>query len=224
MLSTVLTPVGTIATGRDLGLCDINGVGGVYCLTNPTLGTAISGHAAATTFDETKALLYLYNGGKKDVYMLRGLLKLSNAGTAGTTVRFTQCIDVGPRTPTGGNAAANTMNKGGTSGQAGSAVTAYFGAVVIPAASSGRQIVGDFQYRTVIGVVTDTYGFTWGAAGSDLIQTPQTTTAGTSEDDLTVAYDPVRIPPGMVFTIHQWSASQSGAYQFEPVSFSYLEV
>jgi spore germination protein YaaH len=53
---------------------------------------------------------------------------------------------------------------------------------------------------------------------------PQTATNGTSEADIVVGYDSVVIPPGYVYTLHQWSASQSGAYQFEPVSFSYAEV
>jgi hypothetical protein len=221
-LSTRATPFTSVASGGDIGLCDLNP--GVFVLTNPTLGTAISGHAAATTFDETKALLYLYNGGSNYVYLRRGLLKLSNAGSAGTTIRFTQCLDTGPRTPSSGSAATNILSKGNTSFGPGSSVTAYFGAVVIPAASSARQIVGDFQYRDVIGVVRDTYGFLWGAHSADLFQTPQAATNGTAESDLSISYDPVRIGPGQVFTIHQWSASQSAAYQFEPVAFSYVEV
>jgi hypothetical protein len=214
-------------TGRDFGLCDlstIKGSGyGVFHLNNPTPGTAISGHAAATTFDETKALLYMYNGGPRDVYMLQGMLKLSNAGTGGTTIRLTGCIDTGPRTPSSGNAAANTLSKGGTSGQSGSGITAYFGAVVIPAASSGRQIVHDHQLRSVIGVVLDTYGFAYGSPGCPPLEMPQTATNGTAEVDMIVNLPAVRIPPGMLYTIHQWSASQSAAYQFEPVNFDYLE-
>lgn len=225
MLAQKATPFVSGVTGRDFGMCDLAsfGVPGVIVCTEPTPGTAISGHAAPTTFDETKALLYCYNAGQNYIYPLRLLMKLSNAGTSGTTVRFTQCLDTGPRTPSAGNAAANTLAKGNSSFGPGSAATVYFGAVVIPAPSSARAIVGDYQYRSVIGVVLDSYGFVWGNAGADLMQTPQTATNGTAECDITIAYDPVRIPPGGVFTIHQWSAAQTGAYQFEPVSFSFLE-
>jgi hypothetical protein len=215
-------PLYTPSNGGDLALADLDK--GVFVLTNPTLGTSIIGHAAPIIFDETKALLYMYNNGTKTVYMRRGLMKLRAAGTNSTTVRFTQCVDVGPRTPTAGAAAINTLVKGGTRGQAGSSVTAYFGAVVIPPASSGRMIVGDWEYRSVIGVITDTYGFAWSNGGSEIMQTPQPA-ASTSAvvSDITIQYDPVAIPPGFVFTIHQWSASQTVAQSYEPVQFSYIE-
>jgi len=218
MLSTYATPFSTPANGRDIGLCDFANYGasggGVYCFSNPTPGTGVAGHAAATTFDETKSLLYISNGGLRDIYLLSLVLRLTNAGTAGTTVRFTQTVDTGPRTPSTTITAAMTASKGGTGGQSGTGATVYCGGIVIPAASSGRQVVGDYQYRSVIGVVLDEYGFTWGATALPQ-QTATGPTDGTAQASVNVSYGPVRIPPGKVFNLHQWSASQSGAYQFE---------
>ena len=42
--------------------------GSRFVAVNPTAGTGILGHAAPTTFDETKPFLYIYNGGSRNIY------------------------------------------------------------------------------------------------------------------------------------------------------------
>lgn len=213
-LGTTLIPTVSSFTGRDTQLADS---ASFYCAPN-IAGTPIVGHAAPTTFDETKALLYIYNGAASaiSVYPTALLLKLTTAGTNSTNVRFEQTISAGNRLVSGGT----TLVIAGTSGQATPAgVVATFGAAVLTAAAlSTRNLLGGRQYRTVIGVVKDQYGFQWGAGNADLFQMPQAVTDGAAELDLIHNYAPVAIPTGWGFAIHQWSASQTVAMAFDPVS------
>jgi hypothetical protein len=200
--------------GREYGLATSSNI---YTVIN-TPGTAISGHAAATTLDKTKALLHLYNSGQKIIQPIALRLKLENAGTAGTTVRFTQELDKGPTrwssagselTPVGTNLAA------GTSG-----AVIHFGAAVLSAATSACRIVGDARYRNVIGVVEDTYLFSWGVPSAGPIT--NLTTLSTGVSSIGISYPAITVNPGENFSIYQWAASQSAAYQFE-LQFDFLE-
>lgn len=212
--SSAVNPTTNQITGRDLALAES---GNIYIVGN-TPGTPISGHAAPTTYDETKALLYVYNGSALNLFPLSLLLKLTTAGTNSTTVRFEQTISPTNRVPVGGS----SLTPGGTGGQgAPTGVVVTFGAPVIGAAPAARQQLGGWQYRDVIGVVRDVYGFTWGAGNSDLVQMPQAVTNGTAEADIFVAYAAISVPPGYGFAIHQWSASQTVAMQFDPMRFEF---
>lgn len=200
--------------GRDYGLAT---AGNVYVATNVP-GTAIAGHAAATTYDHTKALLHVYNGGANIISPVALRLKLTAAGTAGTTVRFEQELDKGPSrwssagteiTPVGTNLLAPA-----------SKATIHFGACVLSAVTGAARTVSDGLYRTVIGVVEDTYNFYWGSPAAG----PQAnvTTLGTAVAAIGINYPSITVNPGENFSIYQWSGSQSAAYQFE-FQFDYLE-
>jgi len=201
--------------GREYGLAV---AGNVYTCINTTPGTAIVGHAAATTLDKTKALLHLYNGGSKVIAPIGLRLKLENAGTAAVTVAFTQELDKGPtRYASGGSeiTAVATNLSVGTSG-----ATIHFGAATLTAATTAMRYVGHARYRNVIGVVEDTYLFSWGAPASGPIT--NLTTLSTGVSSVGINYPAIVINPGEQFAIYQWAASQSAGYQFE-FQFDFLE-
>lgn len=204
-------------TVRDTELADL-GFG--YTAINVP-GTAVSGHAAATTFDQTKALLYLYNSSSTtSIYPANLRLKLTNAGTAGTTVRFTQVIDRGADRYVSGGTNFAPLNTNMLMPNASGVSSLRFGAVVLAANSASSRTIADAEFRSVIGVVKDTYSFVWGAETTGVITSVPTT--GTNVADICIGFPPIVIGPGAMFAIHQWSASQSGAYQFE-FEFDYFE-
>src|SRR5262252_11229947 len=130
--STLVSPL----TSRDFQLAEL----GAIVTANNTPGSALTGHAAPTTFDETKALLYIYNNSGLTLFPSSLRLKLSNAGTAGTTIRFEQIVDTGnDRFSSGGS----TLVVQSTNPSLAPATlpTVRFGAVVLTAQSASRKIV-----------------------------------------------------------------------------------
>lgn len=201
---------------RDTQLADL---GAVYSVINIP-GTAVAGHAAATTFDQTKALLYFINAGTSTIYPANLRLRLTNAGTAGTTIRFTTVLDKGTdRFTSGGTPFTATNNNMAFTNNSGIAAL-RFGAVVLGANTGSSRTVTDALLRPVIGVVQDTYSLVWGSATPGVIASVPTT--GTNVADVVVGLPPVAVGPNCMFAIHQWSPSQSGAYQFE-FEFDYFE-
>lgn len=201
--------------GREYGLAT---AGNVYTALNTTPGTAIVGHAAATTLDKTKALFHLYNSGSKIIQPIGLRLKLENAGTAAVTVRFTQELDIGPTRYASGGSAITAIGTNLSTGASGA--TIHFGAATLTAATSAARVVGDARYRNVIGVVEDTYLFSWGVPSSGPIT--NLTTLSTGVSSIGINYPAVTINPGEQFSIYQWAASQSAGYQFE-FQFDFLE-
>jgi hypothetical protein len=210
--NTVVTP---LTGSRDLQLGD---AGNYYTIINVP-GTAVAGHAAATTFDQTKALLYLFNNGSSIIYPVQLRLTLTNAGTNGTTMRFEQVIDKGPTRYSSGGTSFSGLGTNLTNGST-SKASVVFGAAVLTANTASSRTVCDGSYRAVIGVVGDTYSFNWGVPQMG----PQSavTQLGTTVSNIAISYPPLAINPNEIFAIHQWSPSQSGAYQFE-FEFDYIE-
>lgn len=199
---------------RDYGLA----TAGNYYVAMNTPGTPIVGHAAAVTYDHTKALLHVYNGGASIIAPTSLRLRLTNAGTGGNSVRFEQEIDKAPSrwssagteiTPVGCNLLAPA-----------SKAVIHFGPTVLAAATGAARTVCDANYRTIIGVIGDTYNFYWGSP----IHGPQAnvTTLGTGVVNIGVNYPAIVVNPGENFSIYQWSVDQSVGYQFE-FQFDYLE-
>lgn len=215
--------VNVIGGARDLAL----GLNGAYFVaSNPTPGTALAGHAAPTTFDDTKPLVYVFNPGPKFFVPLYLRLTLTAAATNSTNVRFVQAIDVGtaaaPNKYTSGGTLLAPVNPNGPStnpSQVASSI--YCGAVVAAAKTATRRVFGNAIYRTVIGVVGDVYQFCW--AAHDQIDPASLITTGTAVSNVAFGYAPVAIGPNQSFLIHQWSPSQSGAPSFE-VEFGYCEI
>jgi hypothetical protein len=200
--------------GRDYGLAT---AGNCFVAMN-TPGTAIVGHAAAITYDHTKALLHVFNGGESVICPVQLRLRLTNAGANGLGVRFEQEIDKGPsRWASGGTeiTPAGTNLNGPIS-----KANIHFGAATLAAASGSARTVGDANVRAVIGVVGDTYTFHWGspAAGPML----NVTSLGTGVINVGYNYPAITINPNENFSVFQWVVDQSTGYQFE-FQFDYLE-
>lgn len=197
--------------------------GSHFIVRNATPGTGIAGHAAATTLDDTKPLLLLKNNSSArdniHIYLDYIRFRLTSAGTAGTNVRFDMKVDYTNRYSSAGTALVPTNVNSNSVAQSVALGNAYFGAVVAAAAGTNVRLLDGIEMRPVIGVVGDSYTINFGGPShppSALI------TTGTAVAHATANFHPVVIGPGQTFLLHQWSASQSGAYAFE-VTCSYFE-
>jgi hypothetical protein len=197
--------------------------GSYFLARNPTAGTGIAGHAAATTLDDTKALLVIKNNAAANsginIYLDYIRLKLTSAGTAGTNMRFDMKLDNITRYSSAGTTLIPTnVNMGSTTASVAYGNT-IFGAAVCAAAGGNARLLDGFAFRDVIGVVGDTYTMNFGGEAHPPIAL---ITSGTAITHGTVNFHPVIIGPQQTFLLHQWSGSQSGAYAFE-VSVGYWE-
>ena len=206
-------------TGKELFFAD---EGSQFVAVNPTMGTGIVGHAAATTFDEAKALLVIYNGNTAAsgirVYPQSILLDVTVVGVGHTRDQFSFTLDTGNRVSSAGTALTKAnlnMDSGVTSG-----AIVTFGAVVTTAATTSRRLLGNYVVRGAnIEVVWDQFEFIFGAPGGSTGGLLTPTTVATH---FTRCLPPVVIGPGQSLCVHQWAASQSTGITFEPV-INYVE-
>jgi hypothetical protein len=191
--------------------------GSYFVVTNPTPGTGIAGHAAPSTSEATKPLLYLRNTlelgadeGKR-VYLDYIQLQVTAAGSNGTNVRAILRADSGNDRFSSGGSALTPVNPNMASTET-SGVTARFGAVTAAAASSDVRLVHHQLVRPVINVVGDTYLFTFGASSrraNGLIP------SGTTIANVEVNCPPVVLGPKQMFLLHMLATSQSAAASYE---------
>jgi len=187
--------------------------GSRYVAVNPTPGTGILGHAAPTTFDETKPFLLIYNGGSKTITPVAVRLTDTVVSVGGTRIQFTSVLDVGNRYSSGGTALVSANTNMGNGTTAGATITA--GAVLVSAATSQRRLLGNSLVKGAnIDVVWDqielVFGTTGGSTGGML--TPTTVAQWYS-----VPLAPVAIPPGYMWALYQWAAAQSTGPTYEVV-------
>lgn len=194
-------------SNKELWACD---EGSYFVALTPTSGTGIIGHAAPTTFDETKPYIVLYNGGQNRIYPQFLELNETVAGVGGTGVSFTICTDTGNRYSSAGTAL--TVNNTNHDSINASGVTGYCGAVIATAATATRRNHGDIVFRgTTIDIIGDTYTIVFGAPSSN---GGASSKVATLVDASRVAA-PVCIGPGQSFLVHQWRASQSTGPTFQ---------
>ena len=182
-------------------------------VSNATLGTAISGHAAPVIADaDTKALFHIFNGTTKNVVMDYLYLEVAAAGTGGTAHYTTIYLDnKGSTARTGGGTAITAFNST-NSAQASSAtgLVCYFGAVATTMTSSVK--VGQQLVREVIPVVADTVTMKFGGPNGGFHS--GLTTAGTATNHLIQHHAPLVIAPGGNLNISQIRASQTVAADY----------
>lgn len=190
--------------------------GSHYIAITPTPGTGIIGHAAPTTFDETKPYLLLYNG-HPSRYLYPQFLHLHStvASIGGARVQFTIATDVGVRRTSAGTAL--TVSRTNTNTVADGTTVGYIGAIVASAATASREIKANVVFRGTIDIIEDDYQIVWGAPDG---------VGGSSSRVATVAevsrvVPPLAIGPGYSLLIHQWAAAQSTGPTFEAY-FSYI--
>lgn len=179
---------------------------------NTTPGTGIAGHAAPTSADSTKPLVYLYNRGPGSVGVDYIRVRMTAIGAGATTTDFSVFVDQsGAATRSSGGTLMATPACTNTQANRGPNVDLYIGDVVtVPVAA--RQ-VGHQRVRSVVPVIEDQYVFTFGAANA---QFPSAlATSGTAIVQTVTNFAPVVIGPKDVFEFVEWGASQSGAHSFD---------
>lgn len=185
--------------------------GSYWTFITPTSGTGIIGHAAPTTFDETKPYLLIYNGTAKRLYPQFIDFNETVAGVGGTGVTFVPCVDTGNRYSSAGTA-LTIQNSNLSSSQSSSGLVAYCGAVVATAATSARLQYGDVVFRgTTIDIIGDHYSLIFGAPSSNGGASSKVATL----IDSSRIVQPVVVNPGQSFLLHQWRASQSTGPTFQ---------
>lgn len=213
LVSSLVAQVASL-TSRDLTTADL---GFDYTALTPTPGTGIIGHAAPTTFDQTKAYLLCYNPGPLTVYPKFLRLHDTVISAGGTGVMYwTQVLDLGNRFSSGGTALTpNNVNPISTNK---SKAIITVGAVVCSANTNASVTLSNFSFRgAAIDVVQDRYEFQWGAntPSSNFLQ-------GATYINSAQGFGAVIVPPGYSFLIHEWQAAQSTGPTFE-VEFGYTE-
>ncbi len=188
---------------------------GYYFSASTVPGTGIIGHAVSTTFVETKAIFYLYNGGQSaSVYPTYLRLTMTVLPVGNTMQQFTTVIDQGNRLSTSATALSPVNMNIASQNTSGAQIN--IGATVLTAASSNRRVVSHRAFRpTVIGVVGDVYQFSW---GSGILQDPSAlATDGTNRAHIMYVMSPLVIPPGNMMAIHTWGATYStgATYEYE---------
>lgn len=186
--------------------------GSQFVAVNPTAGTGILGHAAPTTFDETKANLLIYNGHATKSIMLQSIKLVETVvSVGGTRMQMNFSTDTGNLFSSGGTALTKSnVNKNSTITSS-AIITA--GAVVCSAATGTRTLLGNHVVRGAnIDVVWDTYEFIFGAVGGSTGGFAQGTTTA---QFFTTHLHPVIIGPGQMFKMVIWAASMSTGPTFE---------
>jgi hypothetical protein len=186
--------------------------GSYFVALNPTPGTGIAGHAAPTTFDNTKPFILIKNvdafGGKR-MYLDYIKLVVTAAGTAGNTNFATHQLDGGAGYTSGGSQLTTVSPNIDMAPS--SIALIYAGAAVATAGTSPRTIASQ-NVRTVIPVVGDTYVFTFANQLPAFVGLP---IEGTLICERAIHVPPVVIGPNEWYKLVLWRASQSAAASYE---------
>lgn len=194
--------------------------GSQFVAVNPTAGTGIIGHAAPTTFDETKANLFVYNGnsaGGARIYLQSLMLVDTAVSVGGTRIQFNLSTDVGNLLSSGGTTLTKSNVNADSTIASGAIITA--GAAVLSAATASRRLLGNYVVKGAnIDVVWDVFEFQFGGVNGSGAGITPTTVA----QMYTKVVPPVVIGPGQCFKIVLWAASMSTGPTFEYV-LNYIE-
>lgn len=178
--------------------------GSYFVATNPTVGTAIAGIAAANGYDDTEALIYIANThASKHVYLDFIELTATVAGASGTNFNYAMDVATSATYASGGTAITPTDVNRETDNAA--PVTMYFGAVVTTTGTT-EKVMSAGRLRTVIKVIGDQYLFTF--AGGRLPMA-STIMEGTAQASIHRSCPPIVIPPSHAFCFREWAASQA---------------
>jgi len=193
---------------------------------NATPGTAVLGHAAATTFDQTKPYIYLYNGSDVNGGICAHLdyLKLLTAavGTNSTNQQFNVVVDATNRYSSGGTSYATKAGQaaGYTDVNPLKNVSsvfnvAYVGDTVLSAATAVARTLVAEKLRSSIAVANDRWYFKFGGLTSDApVGNGYLITTATIVNGV-FQCAPIVVPPGYGVAIHIWAAACSVAPSWE---------
>ena len=200
-------------TGKAASYCE---EGSYFVATNATLGTAITGTAAPTSFSATVALMSIFNSaatGGKSITLDYLRLYPKAAGTNGTNFQYAMSTDRINRFSSGGTAI--TPVNANVNSDAVSAATINFGALTAAAAGAKVVRLSHGQLRSVIKVIGDVYEFKFGDSGA--WSSSGMPLEGTLQANIVQRVPPCVLPPGCSLLLHELAASQSVAatYEFE---------
>ena len=196
-------------TNKEMAYAD---EGSYYVAITPTAGTGIIGHAAPTTFDETKPYMSIYNASTTNrLYPQFVTFYETAASVGGTRMQFTLATDTGDRRSSGGTAAVvNNVNQDSSNL---SSATIFVGAVTAAAATGSRRLLGNYPFRGTIDIIEDSYTLVFGAPNGGHGSNSRVATVADSVRML----PPVCIGPLQSMLIHQWAASQTTGPTWEVV-------
>lgn len=193
--------------GRDTAIAEL---GFAFVAITPTPGTGIISFATSTTLaiGELNPDIVLYNPGPLNVFPLYLRCHVTVVSTASATTKFTQFIDTGNRITT----TATSLTLGNTNPLATnqSQCLISVGANVLSAATAKRRFVGHTFLRPSIDIVHDIYQWNWGSPGPT-ISAPYVATVTEFVKNMM----PICIPPGFLFGMTHWDASQSAGPTME---------
>ncbi len=181
--------------------------GSYFTAISGTSGTGLLGHAAPTTFDQTKAFIYLYNGGSKTIYPQFVTLTETAASVGGTTggLRIVPVIDYGNRYVSGGTALTVVNNNSASSNTTGAAVI-YGGAALLAAGTANSRNLGDIVFRqTLIDIIGDKFTIVFGATSA----TGNVASVVATLAEFSTVTVPIAIGPNASLGLHIWRASMS---------------
>jgi hypothetical protein len=183
--------------------------GSYFSALNTTPGTGIAGHAAPTTADATKPVIWVYNGGPNRIYLDYIAARMTAIGAGASTTDFSVFVDTGAARASGGTAV--TPKNVNSDAVIATSATVYLGATVLVNASASH--IAHRRVRSVVPVVEDLYHFTFGNPGYAM--PAAMATSGTAIVSAQVNFPPVVIGPGDSFIFVEWGLSQSGAHSFD---------
>lgn len=191
--------------------------GSYFVAANAVQGTDITGHAAPALADNddtpTKALIHIYNGGKKFImvdYVKLAIVVVNASSTATGFVAFVDNAGASGRT-SGGTQLTPASTRGDEPHASGA--TVFVGAVVVATTSANK--VGQQVVRPVIAVTLDQYHF-WFGHGPVTNNVGALT--GTSHATVNSSFAPVAVPPGGNFYLCESNPSgaiTAATYQIE---------
>lgn len=178
-----------IGTGRQQAAME----GSYFTALNATIATEITGHAApAIGQEDTKPLVYLYNGGSKYITVDFITLRTDTPNASSSASYYVASVTAELSRDSGGTAI--TPQNARSDNPITTGATVYFGAVVCTPSASRR--VGQVLARSVITVAEDQYVFAFGA---DPKLPGFAVSTGSTVTDRLLTMPPVVVAPGGEF-------------------------
>lgn len=205
-LTVPAIPVVLPLSSRDIGLADS---GNYYTATTVAPGTGIIGFATTTTFAVAQAnpYLYLFNPGPATIYPATLKLQLTVVPTLSQFMRFEHTIELGNKQTTVATV-LSPLNTNPSSSNKSNAVLSV-GANVCNAPGGTNRLLGNGLFRNSIGVVNDTYQFTFGQTAIEPVGIVATYM------NISLPFVQPVIPPGWGWSVVFWATGTTAGPTFE---------
>jgi hypothetical protein len=206
----------TVVVGAyDKGVYTLCDEGSYFVAQNGTVGTGITGIAAADAEDALEHFICLTNSNTDGKRIYLDSLKITTdvGGLSGTDTMYYMSVDNITRYTSGGTAftPVNTnMDSSETSG-----ATLYVGALVTAAASSSVRLISHGALRATISVALDEFLFNFGGVALPAMKTAALGADSTNNIQKSIGVAPVILGANQSFLFNLWGASQATAAKYE---------